>query len=46
MQQQLDTGFNYVVDYVEWVASVVQVPKRHGRVRMGIDFSDLNKESP
>lgn len=46
VQKQLDSGFIRVCNYPEWVANIVPVPKKDGRVRMCVDFKDLNRASP
>ena len=35
-----------MVNYLEWLANVVPIPKKDGKVRMCVDFQDLNNASP
>ena len=35
-----------MVEYPEWLANVVPLPKKDGKVRVCVDFKDLNKASP
>ena len=46
IQKQLNIVFLSVVEYPEWLANVVVVPKKDGKVRVSVDFPDLNKASP
>ena len=41
--KQLKVGFIKPVHQAKWVAIVVPVPKKHGKVKMRVDFRDLNK---
>nr|AAX95830.1 retrotransposon protein, putative, unclassified [Oryza sativa Japonica Group]ABG22462.1 retrotransposon protein, putative, unclassified [Oryza sativa Japonica Group] len=41
-----DAGFIHPCRYAEWVSSIVLVIKKNGKVRVCIDFRDLNKATP
>ena len=46
VKKQLDAGFLEVSNYPQWVANIVPVPKKDGKVRMCVDHRDLNRASP
>ena len=46
IQKQLNVRFLSVVEYPELLVNVVPVPKKNGKVRVCVDFKDLNKASP
>ena len=43
VEKQLKVGFIWVVDYSTWLANVVPVLKPNGKVRVCVDYKDLNK---
>ena len=46
VKKQYYVGFLRMVNYLDWLANVVSVLKKDRKVRMCVDFRDLNKASP
>ena len=46
IQKQLSVGFISMVQYPEWLANVVLIPKKDDKVRVCVDFRNLNKANP
>ena len=46
VMKQFDARFLAVTSYPQWVANVVPVPKKDGKVQMCVDYIALNRASP
>lgn len=46
VQKQIDPGFLITFEYPQWLANIMFVPKKDRKVRMCVDYRDLNKVSP
>ena len=46
VKKPFDAGFLQVAKYSEWVENIVSIPKKDGRVRMCVNYQDLNRASP
>ena len=46
LEELLKVGFIRTIEYPDWLANIVAVPKKNGKVRICIDFRDLNKATP
>ncbi|RDX99204.1 hypothetical protein CR513_17771, partial [Mucuna pruriens] len=46
VEKKWNAGFLVVANYPQWVANIVPVPKKDGKVRMCMDYRDLNRASP
>ena len=46
VKKQFNAGFLAMARYLKWVANIVPIPKKYGKVRMCVDYRDLNRASP
>ena len=44
--KQFNTGLLVLKSYPQWVENVILIPKKDGKVRMCVDYRNLNRESP
>jgi len=45
VKKQFDAGFLAVAKYPQWVVNIVPVPKKDGKVRICVNYRDLNRAS-
>ena len=45
VKKQFDADFLAAARYLEWVANIVPVPRKDGKVQMCVDYRDLNLAS-
>ncbi|RDX78137.1 hypothetical protein CR513_41647, partial [Mucuna pruriens] len=41
-----NAGFLAIVEYPQWVANIVSIPKKDGKVQICVDYRDFNWASP
>jgi hypothetical protein len=46
IEKMLEAGFIRSCRYVEWISSIIPVPKKDGRWWVCVDFRDLNRATP
>jgi hypothetical protein len=46
LEKLWNVGFLEVVKYPQWVSNIVVVPNKGGKIRVCVDFQNLNKASP
>ncbi|TYK13578.1 protein NYNRIN-like [Cucumis melo var. makuwa] len=46
VQKKIEAGFLIVSKYPEWVANIIPVPKKDEKVRICVDYRDLNRANP
>ena len=46
VEKQLKAGFLTAIAYLDWVTNIVPVPKKDEKVRMCVDYKDLNQANP
>jgi len=46
LEKQWNADFLEVVKYPQWISNIVVVPKKVGKIRVCVDFQNLNKASP
>ena len=44
--KQINVSFLVTSVYPQWIANIVPIPKKDGKVHMCVNYRDLNKASP
>lgn len=45
IDKMLEVGYIYEIEYNDWVSPIVVVPKKNGKIRVYVDYRQLNKVS-
>ena len=46
VEKLLKAGFIYPIPLIEWVSNIVPVDKKHGTIRVCVDYWDINQACP
>lgn len=46
VEKLLNTGFIYPIPFTEWVSNIIPIDKKHGTIRIWVDYCDINLACP
>ena len=46
VEKILNAGFIYPIPLTEWVSNIVPIDKKHGTIRVCVDYHDINRACP